>query len=62
MLTIGMVLFPKIHRQGLLQQIMGTLKPQMENGMAILSAQIESIGTKCKDTIKEKYMENIKTE
>ena len=61
LITIGMVLLPKIQRQGLLQQSMAMVKPQLERGMSVVSAQIESLASKVQDTYKEKYA-MIKTE
>lgn len=62
LITIGMVLLPKITRQGLLQKSMEMLKPQLERGMSIVSSQIESLVSKVQDTVKEKYTQGIKTE
>ena len=55
LITIGMVVLPKTLRQGVLQQGMEMLRPQFERGMSIVSAQIESLVSKCQDTVKERY-------
>ena len=60
-LTIAMVLLPKIQRQGLMQQSIEKIKPQLEKGLAVISAHVEVLANKVQDTVKEKF-KGIKTE
>ena len=61
LISVAVVLFPKIHRQGLLQQGAGMLKPHLDKGMEIISTQFEVLANKIQHTVKEKYT-MIKTE
>jgi len=61
LISIAVVLFPKIHRQGLLQHGAGILKPHFDKGMEIISTQFEVLSNKVQHTVKEKYT-MIKTE
>lgn len=60
-LAMALVVLPKLLRQGLLQNGMDMLKPQLEKAFAIISAQFETLYNKVGDTVKEKYT-MIKTE
>ena len=55
LISIAVVLFPKIHRQGLLQQGFSMLKPQLEKCSQVISAQFEILVNKVQHTAKEKY-------
>jgi len=61
LISIAAVLFPKIHRQGLLQHGARMLKPHFDKGMEIISTQFEVLANKVQHTVKEKYT-MIKTE
>ena len=61
LISIAVVLFPKIHRQGLLQQGFSMLKPQLDQTVQMISAQFEILANKVQHTVKEKYT-MIKTE
>ena len=61
LISVAVVLFPKIHRQGLLQKGFNTLKPKLERIGQIISAQFEILANKVQHTVKEKYT-MIKTE
>merc|ERR1719158_1426605 len=54
-ISVAVVLFPKIHRQGLLQKGFNTLKPKLERIGQIISAQFEILANKVQHTVKEKY-------
>jgi len=63
-LTMGLVVLPKLLRQGMLQNGMDMLKPQLEKAGAFVSAQFDNLTKKVfklGDTMKEKYT-MIKTE
>merc|ERR1711944_108984 len=61
LISIAVVLFPKIHHQGLLQHGARMLKPHFDKGMEIISTQFEVLANKVQHTVKEKYT-MIKTE
>merc|ERR1712156_391512 len=61
LISVAVVLFPKIHRQGLLQKGFNMLKPQLESIGQKISAQFEVLANKVQHTVKEKYT-MIKTE